>query len=41
MASKHVEVSLDSSGGEIECFLDADCEVFFGPVTDREREAFR
>ena len=41
MASKHVEVSLDSSGGEIECFLDADCEVFFGPVTDIEREAFR
>ena len=30
---------LDSSSEEVECFLDPDNEVFFGPITDREREA--
>lgn len=29
---------LDDSAGEVECYLDPDNEVFFGPVSERERE---
>ncbi|KZR99144.1 Uncharacterized protein APZ42_005108, partial [Daphnia magna] len=27
--------------GEVECFLDVDNEVFFGPVTEREIEVMK
>ena len=32
------EVILESSTDEVECFLDPDNEIFFGPITERERE---
>ena len=31
----------NKSDEEVECFLDPDNEVFFGPVTEREREIRR
>lgn len=36
MSDIDLEVILDRSDGEVECFLDVDNEVFFGPVTERE-----
>lgn len=41
MSDNNLEIVLNSSGGEVECFLDPDNEVFFGPVTEREREIRR
>lgn len=41
MTDTDLEVILDISDGEVECFLDVDNEVFFGPVTEREREIRR
>lgn len=41
MSDIDLEVILDRSDGEVECFLDVDNEVFFGPVTEREIEVMK
>lgn len=38
MSETPLEAVLNNSNGEVECFLDPENEIFFGPVTDRERE---
>lgn len=32
------EIQESDTSSEIECFLDLDNEIFFGPITERERE---
>lgn len=41
MSAVNLEAILNSSNGEVDCILEPDDNVFFGPVTEREREMRR
>ena len=38
MSCSGQEILETDTSSEIECFLDPDNEIFFGPITERERE---